>query len=321
MDGAQTAEFTVSNNYIHDNIGTSGAASGDHINAIICWGLGAINNGTVIQYNTCVNTGNIYGKEGGNEGVTVQYNYIDESMYTAAACGIQDFTGLPNTGLTAPSTIRNNIVLMHGGTAGSRECLGGISTLNGITTGWQTPVAIYNNTVINTAGAGALVGYTQCQPSSAALGGLQYYNNIYVNQGSAGSLNGWGNYRTNPQALALQDFNLNPASGVTWVLSQNANPGTQIAGGSYTSYAAFATGLAANGGISGAEAHSITGVPTFTATGNLSAKWQLTTGSVGHLAGRVGGTTAGAAIDQGAWGGTDVNTGLPIAQIGCTFSP
>jgi len=145
------------------------------------------------------------------------------------------------------------------------------------------------------------------------VGQAQFCNNIYADPGgSGGNLNGWGNYRTNPQALSLSDYNLNPSSGVAWVLSQNASPGTAI--NTFSSYATFSAALAANGGISGAEAHSITGVPTFVGTGIYASQYKLTSGSAGHNAGSTTCTTGGAACDMGAWGGAS-----PPTQIGCDF--
>lgn len=70
--------------------------------------------------------------------------------------------------------------------------------------------------------------------------------------------------------------------------------------------------------VSGGGSNNITGTPTFVGgTPALPAQaYQLATGSLGKGAGRVGGVASGAAIDMGAWGGTDVNTGQPISQIG-----
>ena len=308
---ANNHAVTANNNYFHDTVGHT-AGSGDHLNAIIVWGFGAICTGTMIEFNTCVNAGNIYGKEGGVSGTTIQNNYIDTSMFTAAA-GVQDFTGNGQgvSGLTATTTIQNNICIVNGGGTAAFESFGGISTLSLIDVGWMTPIIVRNNTVINTSGSGALVGFTQVNASSSGVGQARYYNNIYVDHGSGGSLNGWGNYRTNPQALALSDYNLNPASGVTWILTQNASLGGAI--GSYTSYSAFAAGLASHGGISGVEAHSLTGVPKFTGTGSFAAQYQLASGSAGKGAGSTTGVSGGAATDMGAWGNG-------ATQVGCNFT-
>ena len=309
-----TNAVTVTNNWFHDSAPHT-PGNGDHCNAIIVWGFGgSVCTGTMIQFNTCVNAGNIYGKEGGIQGTTIQNNYIDVSMYASSAPGIQDFTGngQGTSGLTATTVVQNNVVICHGGTAASTDNLCGISTLSGITVGWMTPVIIRNNTVVNASGSGALVGFTQVNASSAGVRQAKFYNNLYANPGgSGGSLNGWGNYRTNPQALALSDYNLNPASGVTWVLSQNASPGSTLA--SYSSNAAFAAGLAANGGISGAEAHSIAGTPTFVGTGTYAMQYQLASGSKGKGTGSTNGTSGGSATDMGAWGNG-------ATQVGCNFA-
>ncbi|MGA7539823.1 MAG: hypothetical protein WBW93_13770, partial [Steroidobacteraceae bacterium] len=56
------------------------------------------------------------------------------------------------------------------------------------------------------------------------------------------------------------------------------------------------------------------GSPTYPAEA-----YQLAAGSLGVGAGSANGTTGGSAVDMGAWGGTDVNTGKSVAQIGCNF--
>lgn len=312
--------ITVNNNWIHDNTGHT-ANSGDHLNAIIVWGFGQTSpgpcTGTVVTNNTCVNSGNIYGKEGQIQGTIVRNNYVDCSMYTAAnSIGIQDFTGWNVGGLTLPTYIQNNVVILSSGTTASFEALGGISTKSLSAGAWTTGFVISNNTVINvaTAASGTPVAFMDVQTGSAGVGAGQFYNNIYANlsgKSGTGSIGNYGNYAMNPQALALMDYNLNPATNVGWNVTSNSSLGSIIA--SYTSYSAFAAGLAANGGISNAEAHSVTGSPTFTNTGTYAALYQLASGSVGKNAGSTTGTTSGTATDMGAWGNG-------ASQVGCNFA-
>lgn len=312
-----TNAITYSNNWHHDNYGPHGTSNtnGDHFNAIQVWGFGGICTGTLVQYNTCVNSGNIYGKEGGIQGSIIQNNYVDMSMFTAEnSVGIQDFTGngQSTSGLTVGSVIRNNICIVYGGTPASWDTLGGISTLSSDSVGWMTPCQIYNNTIVNTSTSGALFGITQVNLGSAGVGAIQFYNNIlYYPRGGSGSLNGVGNYRTNPHALALQDYNLVPSSGISWAISQNASPSSTLS--TYSSMSAFSSGLAANGGISGAEAHSLAGTPTFVGTGTEAAQYKLASGSIGKGAGSTTGRGGGVATDMGAWGNG-------AAQIGCNFT-
>jgi hypothetical protein len=305
------AGVTISNNWFHDSVGHV-ANSGDHFNAIIVWGPNegpaSTTYNTLIQYNTIVNAGNVYGKEIKVEGTTCQYNYLDVSNLTATSTGFQDFTGYNTGGLTRTSIFRNNIVLMQGNTVGGNAAFGW-STLSNDGT-FTTPVQIYNNTIICTAGsAGPVVGWITA--TANGTGAMQWYNNIYVNRGSGGSWNGFGNFRTNPSAIKVMDYNLVPSSGVTWAVYQTASPTSLVA--SYSSLTAFNAGLASNGGIKGVEAHSLTGTPTFVGTGVYAAQYQLASGSAGKGAGSATGTSSGSATDMGAWGNG-------ATQIGCNFA-
>ena len=302
--------MTVQNNYFHDTLGwhyynNGRQMSGDHLNAIICWAsVSAINSGTIIKNNTCVNAGNIYGKVNGIEGTTVSNNYIDVSMYTINSAGIQDFTGATSSGLTGTTTFNNNVILVSGAGA----ALGWPTLSNSY--GYTTPISMYNNTIICTGGSGPVVAWATCAPAGA--GTLKCYNNIYsTTLGATGSWNGFGNYYVNPSAPAVWDYNLFPASGVSWGLYQNALLTAQIA--NYSSASSFAAGLAAHGGISNAEAHGVAGTPRFTNTGSFAEMYQLASGSVGKGTGSTTGTASGTACDMGAWGNG-------ATQIGCNFT-
>jgi hypothetical protein len=292
IDGCVGA--VVTNNYIHDNVGPAAGSAG-HLNAVIVWGPGASAN--VIQYNTCVNAGSIYGKETGIQGTIVQNNYVDCSMYTAAnsAYGIEDFTGANTSGLTQTTIIRNNIVLS--------DFVGiGRSTLSD-SYGWSTPVQVYNNTIVNVSPGGPGL-WMNC-----VTGGAVYvYNNILA--GGTGSAS-YGNVLVNPAGVALWNYDLY-MPGAQYVLRQNGSLTSTLA--TYSSPSAFGGGIASNGGVSGAEANSIVnGTPGFTNSGTLAQLYQLASGSPAKGAGRVGGTSSGAACDMGAWGNG-------ATQIGCNFT-
>lgn len=304
------AGVRISNNWFHDSVGHV-ANSGDHFNAIIVWGPNqgpaSTTYNTVIEFNTIVNAGNVYGKEIKIEGTTCQNNYIDVSNLSVNSVGFQDFTGYSTGGLTRTSIFRNNIILMQGNTVGGNSAFGW-STLSNAGT-FTTPVQIYNNTIIcTTTGAGPVVGWLSA--TANGTGAMQYYNNIYVSRGS-GSWNNFGNFRTNPSALQIMDYNLVPSSGVTWAFYQNASPTSLI--GMYASIAALTQALPVLGAILGIEAHSLTGAPTFAGTGSYAAQYQLASGSLGKGAGRVGGTGSGAVTDMGAWGNG-------ATQVGCNFT-
>jgi hypothetical protein len=292
LDGCRAC--TVSNNEFIDNAPWV-ADSEDHTNAVIAWQ----SSGSVIQYNTVVNAGNIYGKEISNQGNTIEYNYIDVSMYETEDGAISDWTGANTSGLTQTTIVRNNVVLMATGVA-----IGWPTLSNAY--GFSTPVLVYNNTIVS-KGSGPVAAWLTDSDSGA----VQYYNNIYTG-GSGGSFNGWGNFYLNPSAAGIWDYNMVPTSGVSWALYSNSNFISSIA--SYTSLSAFASGLAANGGMSNAEAHSIAGTPTFTNTGTNAQLYRLASGSSGKGAGRTNGTPTGSACDMGAWGGAS-----PPTQIGSNF--
>jgi hypothetical protein len=315
VDGCTNA--LVSNNYVHDNLGHSGASNSDHLNGIFCPGFSPGTSGSVFQYNTVINAGNIYGKENFNQGNTIQYNYVDVSMYGTDSNGIQDWTGANASGLTQTTIIRNNIIVMAGGVAGGGVGIGH-STLSD-SYAWTTPVQVYNNTIIVTGSNGPVYWWGTEGHGGNGIQQMQWYNNICAGGTSSGSFNGLGNFMTNPEGPQIWDYNLVP-SNASWGLYSNGStfgtvPTNKIA--SYSSPAAFAAGLAANGGIGNAEANSVQGTPTFVggAGGALANKYKLASGSLGVGQGSTTGKPGGAACDMGAWGGANAPT-----QIGCSFA-
>lgn len=312
----------VTNCWFHDTIWYGGATDMDHLNACTAWGFGALTWGIEISYCTAVNAGNIYGKEGGISGCNLHHNYTDVSMYTQYSFGYEDWMSGGGTfnGQTRPTTINNNIVVLHGNTAGGNSGIGfpteGQNSY-GSTYGWQTPVSIYNNTIICAAGsAGPLAIMADAAQDQSGLGQVKVYNNIYVNNGSGGSWNSYGNFLTTAKSPSVWDYNLFPSSGMQWSIVPDANNFSMCASHTiYTSASTFSAAVASGGGISGAEANSVSGAPTFTATGLYAAQYQLASGSAGIGQGSTDGTTGGTACDMGAWGGATVPT-----QIGCDFA-
>ncbi|MGB9329443.1 MAG: right-handed parallel beta-helix repeat-containing protein [Steroidobacteraceae bacterium] len=300
IDGCVSA--LVTNNYFHDFVGSDP----EHTAGLIAFTCQQC----IVQYNTFVNTGCVYGKIGGNQGNIVRYNYIDgstESGSPAGMYGILDWSGDFGTEGTVqvvqPSYIYNNIVLSDSF---------GIALFNtsSYAYGWICPVYCYNNTIVLTPASGTNVYPAIWIVSEKAYvtRGIRCYNNIYS---GAADRSGYMSFVTNPTGPAIWDYNMYIPSGMSWAL--RADSGLDTVLGTYTTASAFGAAIAANGGISGVESHSIAGAPTFTKTGTLAQLYQLASGSAGKGAGRVGGVTSGAACDMGAWGNG-------ATQIGCNFT-
>ena len=310
----------VTNNWFHDTVGQGGSSSMDHLNGIIVLGFSTQTWGIEVSYNTCVNAGNIYGKEGGVNGCNVHHNYVDVSMYTVGSTGLEDFMsgGGSFSGLTHPSTFNNNIVLLRGGTVGGNGGIGfpTLSQTNyGSAYGWQTPVSIYNNTIVCVSGsAGALAIMADAALNGSGIGRVKVYNNIYVNNGISGSWNGYGNFLTTPKSPAVWDYNLYPVLGAQWAIVPDANNLSLCASHTiYSTAASFAAAVASGGGISGVDAHSVIGVvPTFANTGSYAELYKLASGSAGIGKGSSDGTPSGTPCDMGAWGNG-------ATWIGCNF--
>ena len=291
IDG--TIGAIVQNNYFHDNYGASGPNSNDHLSAVILWGPNSgstYSSGNIIQNNTIVNSGDIWGKYTTQEQSTIQGNYIDMSMYStpAVSSAVFDFSGQPTSGLTGTTYFRNNVLLI--------AATSGIGRMTQTDAdGYTTPIVCNNNTIILSGGSRYpalwLAGL------AAANGGLSVFNNLI--QGS-GDTSGYKTVLTNPAFPGLFNYNMYMAAA-TFALRTNANVASVLA--TYSTPSAFGAGIAANGGISGAEANSIVGTATFTNIGTHAQFYQLNAGSTGQNSGYTNGTgSGGAACDMGAWG-------------------
>jgi hypothetical protein len=294
LDG--TVGAVVNNNYFHGNSGFA-PGSGDHLAAIICWAC----SGTAIQFNTVVNSGTLWGKEVGNQGTTIQYNYIDVSMYTAqsTAFAIQDFTGANASGLTQTTYIRNNILIS--------SCFGIEGATLSQNYGWTTPIYVYNNTIVMVQN-GAQAVEAAAWMYSQITRNVRFYNNILTGAVS----NDYRMLRLNANGPVTWDYNLFPASGMTWALVNDTSGSTLH--GNYTSLSGVQSAISSLGGISTFDTHSVANnTPGFTGSGQLAVGYQLKSGSPAQRAGTTNGTPSGSVCDMGAWGNG-------ATQIGCNFT-
>lgn len=325
MDGTATVgaggtgNYQITNNYFHDNnvvgMGSSSTVP-QHLCSIFLFNCANVQ----ITYNTCINAGSFaWGKDKVNQGTICAYNYTDNTGTTwpngvqNSGYGFSDFTGTFSggtnqitTGLSLTSKFYNNIVVTNSWGFGLRGAAENEA--------WITPVQVYNNTIIQIGGAGATPDpliWLNMYPTFN--GEAEFYNNILT--GPAAS--DYKTFVTSGPACSILDYNGEPATTMSWGIGP-AGQGNTISS-SYTSPGAFATGLAAAGGISGAESHSVANnTPGFTGTntGYISTTYQLASSSPFKNKGSTTGTGAGAACDIGAWGGVS-----PPTQIGCTFGP
>lgn len=216
-----TTDALVTNNWIHDNQGhTSG--SSDHLAAIICWGGPTGSNeyctGTLIENNTVVNSGSIFGKNIYIQGTEVRYNFLDTSALVAGS-GIEDFTG----GLgaqTGTTSFHHNVIVFNSSSQGT-PLFGGATLAQSYSHGFAGPVEVYNNTVsISTGGFVSAPNLI-----STDSGGASYYNNIIDNTSTtAGADNtGWGTFAVNASAVGVWDYNLlnSPTASYAWNLYVN----------------------------------------------------------------------------------------------------
>lgn len=291
----------VSNCKIHSVIPNTG-----NVALWDCSGIGGQNNhANIYEYNTIYNcnTG-IYDKNSGSGGHTYRYNYIDSTGTYPNAC-IQDGGG-GNTGdtLTAHHNVMVCSVGQNQGLWYGQDAL--VSASHSSTT-------IYNNTFL-LIGSGA-VGEVYV---SSAGGGVSpaakttFYNNIVYYSG--GSIGYAGLVDFGPQGYVTSDYNCfyQPGAGAsTALLGMDSGSADAPSGGLHT--------LSSWQSTFGLDTHSLVANPSLVSATNAgaggapnSAGYQLNTGSPCLNAGRVGGTSSGAACNMGAWDGT-------ATQIGCDF--
>jgi hypothetical protein len=290
------------NNYHHDNVGIFGVGSADHFSALYQWQ----SSGTLIEYCTLVNTGNFHGKEGGNQGTTIRYCYIDVTPFSSGQnrSGIQGFDGAPTAGLTQSSSFHNNVILY------SYIALDLQDELN--EGGWTTPLTIYNNTFVASSSWATGIDYYE-QTSGSRL--LRFYNNLYFDNGLSSS-GGYGYVLANVDAFGLIDYNIY-GGHPSW---SSVTPG-QVNSDGVARYSSLGAWQGSLGGSTGADAHSQSAVATFSNAGQNAAQYQVTSG-IAFGSGRTGGTSSGTAVNIGAWDGIATQIGassgtttIPVAPV------
>jgi hypothetical protein len=275
---------------------------------------------SIIQYNTiqppsAAVSGGVYIKNDSNNNNTIRYNYIDLTAAGAgsSAAGIVIDDDAPNTWASSSTDyIYNNIVI-----ADNPVFWYAIDVDS-----WPNYThdeVWYNNTFLGvpTSTGGAF------WVRFGAPGTLTFYNNIlYASSQSdfRGMINSNDGSTTGTGSFALIDYNMySPvANGMSSYAADGNIPGAPgTLSGTLSGWESQLPSAA-----TGKEAHSLAAAPTFVGGSPTypAQYYQLTSGSSGKGAGSSNGQTSGTAIDMGAWGGTDINTGDPVAQIGCNFT-
>ena len=297
-----TGNYVITNNYFHNNIGVVSGGE-QHLCSIFLFNCANVQ----ITYNTGVNAGTLaWGKDHANQGTTVAYNYIDTTALSngPSLYGFSDFTGsyAGTTGLTLTSSFHHNVVITNGWGFGLRGAA--------VNEAWQTPVNIYNNTIVM---SGSPYPAIWANSRSGDTGAISIYNNIIT---GAADGSGYKHITTGARALSAMDYNGEPSGTMSWRLIAEGDGNSTVA--TYTTAPTFAAGVIANGGSSGREGHSVSNdSPQFTGvnTGQLASQYQLKAGSPFKGVGSTTGASGGSACDIGAWGGAS-----PPTQIGCNFN-
>lgn len=298
--------YRVANNFIHDNFGPGVTGDATHFSAIYVWGLAGLNFPTIdglFEYNTIVNSGSIHGKNGNIAGTTIRFNYIDASQQTPAGgyqmC-LQGFEGAGGAAGTAGkiTAIYGNILI-----AGANGLIADL-TAEENDFGYQDELDFYSNTLIQTANT-TVLGVRFWTDTGGARK-VRFYNNLFSGGGAGGSA--YGNVSTNLNAFALCDFNL--YNGHDRFTTNPAGSFSSASSSSYSSIAAWAAVITANGSGATMEANSSSSTANpFTAGGNRAFTY-LTPGGSATGVGRVGGVVGGQQCNLGAW------DGITAVQIG-----
>lgn len=275
---------------------------------------------TVMEYNTVVQTdatmvGSMSFKDTPQSNNTIRYSFLYMPLGTASG-------GPGSDNDSGYFSIHNNISVAAGV---SIAWIGGqpspepsVDTQN-----W------YNNTFLGPVGTAWQNGLWR----ESSADSFSHYNNIYQRSSNANGLR--GDFTVTATGLYVSDYNIFPSDGhATLCNGASEYGGTVIAGG--TTLAAWQSALAANASqCIGQDAHSafVTDSTYYGGTAAIfvggpatdPASYKIIAGAPGSASGAIPGSSngqsSGAAIDMGAWGGTDVNTGKPVAQIGCNFTP
>jgi hypothetical protein len=303
----------IQNNYITGITDSSDRATGMEIwNSDTC----------IVQYNTIISTssqqvGGIFIKNQGNWNNTIRYNLVDLSASgavggsNAGACVNDDDDGGSNSAGPSSSTdyFYNNIFIGDG--------IAFWADINvGAYPNYLCKQVWYNNTFLGIPGSSSIFWVRFGAP-----GTITYYNNLI--KCTSGGFRGIMSSNEGPGAgtgsFALCDYNCysNVNHGMSGYASGAAPPPPSLA----TTLPGWISQLPK--ACIGKEAHTLVATPAFVGGTPtlLGQAYKLASGSAGVRAGSTNGQTSGGAVDMGAWGGTDVNTGQPIAQVGVNFAP
>ena len=286
----------IQNCKLHDCTASSGGSNGHNFAGIFSFNCHA----NTYQYNTIYNCNSgIYDKNSANGGHTYYANYIEVNGSSPFACVTDSAGGKAGD----VRNVHHNVFVIASGTGNNNIYLGLVGAAsNGDP---QESLLFYNNTCYALSGGGwqgGLVWQSQGNAMSPAAS-VKQYNNIY----SSGAPGEFGDVLFNPttNGVSLSDYNCyTNATGSSAVLGMNSTAGDA----SLYSLATWRSNFAL-------DTHSITGSPAFTNAGVAltPSGYTLGSGSACNGAGRVGGTSSGAACNMGAWDGT-------TNQIGCNFS-
>lgn len=256
------------------------------------------------EYNTIYNCNcGIYDKNQGNGGNTYRYNYIEVNGSNPQNC-LMDCAGGPS-GSTA--RVYNNIFVIAPLTTNERFIWQGICT-DGPGANPTQAMEFYNNTCYVLSGGGFQSGVTY---QSAGTHSVTHYNNIYVS--AVPGYYDTVSFNSSPSAVAVSDYNAYIGGCGNYL-----GRGTSSAPSSNFALATWQSSFSL-------DTHSLTQASEsgiFTSPGGAQnpAGYKLAPGSICQGAGRSGGTASGAAVDMGAWGGIDVNTGGAITRIGANLA-
>jgi hypothetical protein len=290
LGGANPSFITIYNSaapVVQNNLGDATINdSSNRTSGIEFWAC----NNHLAQYNTLIMTAagcaGLYIKNVNQYNAQVRYNYFDLSACPSLASNgvfAWDLQGSSSN----TSAFHHNIIVSNG------QC--NDTNIYDVSNGnYAENRQHYNNTFVGVPGMAA---YCLADQGSGAF--FTGYNNIFART----SVGGTGDVTLLSGSVATENYNL----------FQTA-PRVSIAGASYSSLAALQA--------AGYDTHSIVGAPTFVGGSPTlpSQKYQLASGSLGKGTGSSNGQTSGTAIDMGAWGGTDLNTGQAIAQIGANLT-
>lgn len=287
----------VRNCYFHDFTGRIGVGplNPDHLQAAQNFSSGRC----LYEYNTVIGTG-FFGKEGGNYGTVIRYNYIDTTGWNSCYC-VYDYTGMSDTPTGYGTELYNNVFV--------GECFM-IPNLGG-NTYLPDPFHFYNNTVYAVGAS----GYPEaCLAIRTVNNGAFVYNNVFVQTYNS---NGANFVTLSQGSPSVMDYNcyFATATGVYSYGYFSSNTSTTFSSvGTLSSWQSLFPGM---------ETHALDHTdPKLVSPGTQGpANYELQSTSPCKGAGRTGGTSSGTPVDMGAWGGTDVNTGGSIGQVGCSFAP